>query len=112
MWTCRKCHQRWNGNKLRCTCGRARPKQRLTHKQILKDMPYELWVDRYGDRCNICGAAAGTRRLHRDHDHATGESRGVLCFRCNAALRGYMTASWLRDAADYLDRAANLETTV
>jgi hypothetical protein len=44
--------------------------------------------------------------LHRDHDHATGMARGILCFRCNTALPARVDAAWLRAAADYLDRAA------
>lgn len=106
MWTCRKCSSRWNGNKLRCDCGRSRPKPRRTHRQVLKDMPYEQWAELYGETCNICGAEPGTRRLHRDHDHSTGEPRGILCFRCNTALPNWVTAEWLRAAADYLERSS------
>ncbi|HET9945169.1 MAG TPA: endonuclease VII domain-containing protein, partial [Actinomycetes bacterium] len=33
--------------------------------------------------CAICQAADAA---HIDHDHTTGAVRGMLCFRCNAAL--------------------------
>ena len=33
--------------------------------------------------CEICGS---TERLCIDHDHKTGEVRGLLCNRCNFAL--------------------------
>lgn len=65
-----------------------------------------MWVERYGERCGICGGLPKTRRLHRDHDHRSGKMRGLLCFPCNAALRPYMTADWLRKAADYVDRSS------
>lgn len=42
----------------------------------------ELLADQDG-KCAICRAAAA---VHVDHDHETGKVRGMLCFRCNAAL--------------------------
>lgn len=47
----------------------------------------------FDNRCEICGAqetAVGpngsVRPLALDHDHETGEFRGLLCTRCNTAL--------------------------
>lgn len=39
-------------------------------------------------RCMVCNAAGseGDRRLCIDHDHVTGEVRGLLCNKCNTAL--------------------------
>lgn len=68
-------------------------------------MPYERWVELFGELCGICGRKPSTkRRLDRDHDHATGEPRGLLCARCNRALPSWMTAKWLRLAVIYLER--------
>ena len=39
-------------------------------------------------RCAICQEPK-TKRLHVDHDHATGEVRGLLCFRCNYGMRWF-----------------------
>lgn len=87
-------------------CGAPRPARRKpAHTQALTAMPYEVWSSRYGERCGICGATKKTRRLDRDHDHKTGRPRGLLCSRCNRALPNWVTATWLRAAADYLDRA-------
>lgn len=87
-------------------CGAARPARKVpAHRAALAE-PYEWWVAQFGERCGICGAARGTRRLHRDHEHAgAGRARGLLCFRCNAALRSYMTLEWMRAAVAYLERA-------
>jgi len=56
-----------------------------------------------GEHCGICGRGpSARRRLDRDHDHTTGEPRGLLCARCNRALPSWITWKWLGQAADYL----------
>jgi hypothetical protein len=71
------------------------------------NLTYEQYVELNGGGfCGICGhiPPAG-KRLHRDHEHAgDGVPRGCLCFRCNSALRPYMTLEWLHAAAAYLER--------
>lgn len=58
-----------------------------------------------GDVCAICGRPRSEkRRLDIDHDHHDMHIRGLLCVRCNRALPSWMTAEWLRKAAEYLDR--------
>lgn len=112
-WTCRrqfagrKCLATNPARKRNCVvCGKPRPKKRVpAHRRILASMPYEQWVEKYGEACNLCGAVRRTRRLQRDHDHATGRDRGILCVRCNRALPAWMDPAWLRRAADYLERA-------
>lgn len=93
--------------KQRCTtCGGPRPARKKPAHTAALDMPYEFWVGSYGEVCGICGRAPKPgRKLHRDHDHKTGRPRGLLCFRCNAALRSYMTLEWMRAAVAYLERA-------
>lgn len=56
-----------------------------------------------GDACAICGRPpSATRRLDRDHDHRTGEPRGLLCHRCNRTLGNWITPEWLVSAFMYL----------
>ena len=56
-----------------------------------------------GERCAICGVATGKRkRLAVDHDHETGEVRGLLCGKCNFDLLGRYNEAALLRAVEYL----------
>ena len=68
----------------------------------LPDDDYTALLDVQGGGCAICGATPKTRRLHVDHDHRTGQVRGLLCHRCNRALATWVSARWLIAAALYL----------
>ena len=52
----------------------------------LTEADYERLLGEQGGGCAICGRLPGSRNLHIDHDHDTGEVRGLLCFRCNVAI--------------------------
>lgn len=55
------------------------------------------------ERCAICRVARGvTKRLAVDHDHNTGEVRGLLCGPCNQMIGRLGTEALLR-AARYLE---------
>jgi len=49
---------------------------------------YEIMFEKQGGRCAICGKHQSelTKRLFVDHDHKTGQVRGLLCANCNAGL--------------------------
>ena len=67
---------------------------------------YAAQRERQRNACGICGEPAKSgRELHIDHDHVTGDVRGLLCPACNTAL-GLMrdNARRLRAAAEYLER--------
>lgn len=53
--------------------------------------------------CAICGVPPDTSRkrggLHVDHDHSTGEIRGLLCERCNHGLGHFKDNSEVMEAA-------------
>ncbi len=58
-------------------------------------------LDQQDGRCAICLVAEA---IHIDHDHADGRIRGMLCFRCNAALGQFGDdVATVRRAADYLE---------
>lgn len=63
---------------------------------------YDAMMAAQDGRCAICGVLP-TRHLCVDHDHETGEVRGLLCEPCNFAL-GHMAddVDRLLAAAAYL----------
>jgi hypothetical protein len=66
------------------------PEQRratLVARYGLTPEDYAKRLDDQGGRCAVCNGIEQTgRALAIDHDHATGEVRGLLCGRCNTAL--------------------------
>lgn len=113
-WTCQrqvdriKCGHVNPSRKRNCeACSKPRPPRKTVRSQV--KLSYEEFIElNGGEICGICGRSRpeSGRRLHRDHDHATGRPRGLLCFRCNTVLRTYMTIEWMRKAIRYLERAA------
>ncbi|MGH8986882.1 MAG: endonuclease VII domain-containing protein [Acidimicrobiia bacterium] len=74
---------------------------RRTFGLTLED--YELLLAPQLGGCAICGEAPGKISLHVDHDHESGEVRGLLCFRCNGGLGQFKEQpTRLLRAADYL----------
>lgn len=70
----------------------------LTEHQLM------LMLQRQGGCCAICECKLSDR-YDIDHDHATGEVRGLLCHSCNLGLGHFAdNPRSLRQAADYLDR--------
>jgi len=70
----------------------------LTQEQV------DAMVAQQGGICAICGGPPGTKGFHIDHDHTTGEVRGLLCGSCNVGvgwLEGWYQRFGLR-ARDYL----------
>lgn len=65
---------------------------------------YNRLFEQYNYECCICGNVA----VCLDHNHITGEIRGILCHPCNQAI-GLLRDSpdLLRKAATYLEVCAN-----
>lgn len=72
---------------------------------------YNLTLDEFEDRaalvdykCEICGSEEQTHKnLVVDHNHNTGEVRGLLCSSCNQGLGHFKDSPYvLKKALDYL----------
>jgi hypothetical protein len=75
---------------------------------------YDRMVVAQGGVCAICGSPPknvghGSRRLVVDHNHETGEVRGLLCGTCNSAI-GLLgdDSEVIRAAARYVERRESL----
>lgn len=67
----------------------------------LSEGEYERLYLFQGGRCAICTRATGaSRRLSVDHDHGSGNVRGLLCRPCNSLL------GHARDSVEFFERAA------
>lgn len=62
-----------------------------------------LWLKSPG-KCHVCGVEPDIRKLHLDHDHATGKARGFLCNHCNVGIgMAGDSPERLRQLAEYLE---------
>ncbi len=97
---CRPCHAAVVRDNVRKNHGSGRDFQLKRRYRV--DSTMAAWkILQQGGVCAICKEREPE---HIDHDHETGELRGVLCFNCNRAL-GYFGDDLLTmcRAADYLE---------
>lgn len=68
-------------------------------------------VNAQNNKCAICFSESTERRLAVDHDHLTGNVRGLLCNQCNRGL-GYLKddITRLRSAIDYLEKHSSKDS--
>jgi 5-methylcytosine-specific restriction endonuclease McrA len=79
-------------------------KSHLKRKYGMTLEQYQAMLDSQGGGCLICGRPPRDDiSLHVDHDHSTGNVRGILCFCCNNALADFQdNPELLRKAASYV----------
>lgn len=80
---------RFDGYHYRCaTCQHRHEKSYQLQKAYgITLEEYDRLLTAQGNVCAICnGKQQGTRSLAVDHDHTTGEVRGLLCHNCNRAI--------------------------
>ncbi len=75
----------------------------LTKEYGISLIEFNKLVEDQKGLCAICEEPPGKKGLHADHCHANGSVRGLLCFRCNAALGMFRdNPRLLVNAIDYL----------
>ena len=64
-----------------------RAKLRRVYK--ITQQEYDARLEKQGHACAICRRPKEDRPLEVDHNHVTGQTRGLLCGRCNTSLGWY-----------------------
>ena len=67
---------------------------------LTTDQHLKIYVDQNGC-CAICRKAIPYSEIHTDHDHKTGEVRGLLCVRCNVGMGFIDDDEFLKNALGY-----------
>lgn len=88
--SCRYCGEVFETSDLRTkvckksSCQSERQKPRPQYRNYgLTELEFQQLVEACGGKCQICKKKT---RLCIDHDHDTGQVRGLLCHRCNSCL--------------------------
>ena len=109
---CRSCH-------CKAQKGYVAKKDPEDHKQMKRAVHYRGTygitlgeydkLNAFRGGCWICGRQGKTRGLSVDHNHKSGQVRGLLCQSCNRGLRWFSDEpARLREAATYLETSDQL----
>lgn len=92
---------------------RIRANQRKNNKKYYDKYVYGLdentrlkIYDRQKKKCAICGKNLPFKKTNIDHNHKTGEIRGILCSKCNIGLGYIEDNEFNRKAKEYLKNSA------
>lgn len=77
-----------SGSQCKAHASAAAHARRIGEVYDITPEKYDEIFELQGRRCFICTNRPRTQRLAVDHDHKTGEVRGLLCKRCNHDLLG------------------------
>jgi hypothetical protein len=77
-----------SGSRCKACASAATHAKRIEKVYGISAEEYDALLEKQKGCCAICRAVPKTTRLAVDHDHQTGEVRGLLCKRCNHDLLG------------------------
>jgi len=96
---CKPCHNAKGKETYRRLYGSTR-EYHLRRRYGLTVADVDAMIEAQGGTCAVCPGSP----QHVDHDHETGEIRGILCFNCNQALGNARDdVNVLRGLARYLE---------
>ena len=76
----------------------------LKHRFGIDSDDYFAMLEDQGGVCAICREKPSGKHLHVDHNHETGQIRGLLCKTCNHGLGNFKDNKiYLNNAIEYLD---------
>lgn len=88
-------------------CSKCLPDQSVRYRLTrfkLSQLKFDAELRKQEHCCAICRRSFDECRIYVDHDHKTGQYRGLLCNRCNVAL-GYIEIEGMLDSSlAYLQR--------
>lgn len=84
---------------------RSRASDNLKYKFGITIQQRDEILDSQGGKCAICQKVfRASRDIHVDHDHASGQVRGILCSRCNTSLPILEDQERHESAVQYLNK--------
>jgi hypothetical protein len=113
---CIKCYRSWakkahkNGTFIALRQPKTEQERLDKRDDQVRKYRYKLSLEGYNrmafeqdNKCAICKRPAPeSKRLHVDHNHATGRIRGLLCNRCNTAIYPFDNKEFLERILAYL----------
>lgn len=106
---CLECSRAWNrgwSRRNRETLNERSRKHHLRTKYGLTLEEFEVILQQQGGVCAICHRPPNGRVLDVDHNHKTGQIRGLLCLSCNAGIGSLGDSpEMLKRATAYLQQA-------
>lgn len=109
---CRKCGENkaleefaWRNkaeNRRHLKCKACFRSGHLLRRYNLSEDDYKTEYDALEGRCPLCDRFYDV--LAVDHDHVSGDRRGLLCLSCNRALAFVEDDEWMKKARTYLEK--------